>query len=397
MGRMKMQGERLRKRELAGTVLLITGSVFAGLLLGGCASVRPVWDVHSLQQNLQQKLTAEEMAELTVPYEIDDEIRDYAHALVRHTGDSYQRAIMLVDAILQRDKLNISYTRVSNMPATEVFRSSNANCLSYTNLFIGMAREVNIHAVYVDVTEIEEIQEAGNIIVSNGHICAGIFHQNSFSLVDFSPNPRRRYVRYRVIDDREAIANYYNNLGYELAYHNRDGTNLSRDADLRYFELATRIKPDFAKAFNNLGVAHARRGSFAAAEKMYRRALALQHDFSEAYANLGNLYYKWGKLDKAVFNYRKAIRFASDRTYYEYQLGMVEFTRQNYPEAIRHFERVLHRKTDFPQALNGLGMVYFRQGDTDKAIENFRHAIEVDPGYAEAIRNLRLVQLAGTR
>ena len=47
-------------------------------------------------------------------------------------------------------------------------------------------------------------------------------------------------------------------------------------------------RPDFAEAYNNLGIALTGQKKYAEAEAAYRKAIALKPDFAEAYSNLGN-------------------------------------------------------------------------------------------------------------
>src|SRR5205807_2922466 len=52
--------------------------------------------------------------------------------------------------------------------------------------------------------------------------------------------------------------------------------------------LAVHLRPDFAQAHHNLGVAMAELGQLDEAALCLRQALTLQPDYAEAYYNLGN-------------------------------------------------------------------------------------------------------------
>ena len=58
------------------------------------------------------------------------------------------------------------------------------------------------------------------------------------------------------------------------------------------------LKPDFAEAHNNLGVALKDQGKLNEAIACCRRALELKPDFAEAHNNLGNAFERTGKLDE---------------------------------------------------------------------------------------------------
>ena len=62
--------------------------------------------------------------------------------------------------------------------------------------------------------------------------------------------------------------------------------------------MATRIQPGNARAWNNLGVARARRGDDASAREAYETALELD-ELQSAHLNLAALYLRAGDLEKA--------------------------------------------------------------------------------------------------
>jgi len=55
---------------------------------------------------------------------------------------------------------------------------------------------------------------------------------------------------------------------------------------IKYFSQALNIKPDHAKAYNNLGIALARKGDRQGAIKQFSKALQIQPDYAKARQNL---------------------------------------------------------------------------------------------------------------
>jgi predicted O-linked N-acetylglucosamine transferase (SPINDLY family) len=78
------------------------------------------------------------------------------------------------------------------------------------------------------------------------------------------------------------------------------------------YRRALELKPDYAEAHNNLGVALKDQGRLDEAVACYRRALELKPDFAEAPNNLGNALKDQGKLDEAVACYRRALELKPD-------------------------------------------------------------------------------------
>ena len=90
--------------------------------------------------------------EIVIPYEINDEIRQLARTSPGDPSTDSEKVRAIVNSIIDLTGLSISYDWLSNKTAQEVFRQGRGNCLAYSNLFMGMAREVGLVAVYVDVT-----------------------------------------------------------------------------------------------------------------------------------------------------------------------------------------------------------------------------------------------------
>ena len=120
------------------------------------------------------RVSAEMRDQIIIPFEIDDEIRQLAHDITGNLTNNRLKVRAIVQAIIGLTGFSISYDWLSNKTAKEVFRQGKGNCLAYSNLFVGMAREVGLEAVYVDVTSIERHAREAEVIVNNGHVTAGI-------------------------------------------------------------------------------------------------------------------------------------------------------------------------------------------------------------------------------
>ena len=75
---------------------------------------------------------------------------------------------------------------------------------------------------------------------------------------------------------------------------------------------AIRLKPDFAEAYNNRGLARAAEDDRDGAIKDYTEAIRLKPDLAETYRNRGNARRAKGNLDGALKDYTEAIRLKPD-------------------------------------------------------------------------------------
>jgi Flp pilus assembly protein TadD len=370
---------------------------FWGGLLASCGSTKRVsYAPDEVIADLSTRLPPDVVQKVVVPYDINDEIRELAHKSVENLRTDSERTRAIVNAIIGRTGMSIAYDWLSNKTAQQVFYQGRGNCLAYTNLFVGMAREVGIDAVYVDVTTVERVSKEAEVIVNNGHITAGVRTGPDIVMIDFTRTPERQYVGAKVIDDFEAIANYYNNQGFLYGYYAEtagdQGENFDpATAELEMYQMALEVRPDFGRARNNLGVALRRRGKVDEAIEMYKMALQQDPKFSEARSNLGAAYYALGRVDDAIKEFETAAKLGGSNAYYYHHLGIIQYQQGNYEEAMRQFKKAISRDSTLADSRYYLGETYMKLGDRSKAIEAYRKTLEVDPNYLSARAKLDLL------
>ena len=363
--------------------------------LSGCVTNSPkiIYTEDELVAVLQKRMVDAEVSKTIVPFYITDEIKEYAREVVGPYYYEKGKVNALVRAIIDRKKLDVKYNEYKALNAIEVFVEGEANCIAYTNLFIGMARAVGLPVYYVDVTEVSKLKREGELVVNSGHICAGIEINGKITLIDFAEHPRIGYKFYKVIDDLEALANFINSQG--VLYSNQvdlSVEDLDSQIDIKMYRTAIRIKPTFAKAYNNLGIAYQRRRLYDLAIVQYKRAILLDSKLSAPYSNLGNVYYLKSEYSKAIENLKKALKLKKNNPYTHYAIGLVYYYKKDYPEAIKHFRRSARLNREYAEPHNLLGMVYFQQGKYEEAILEAQKALEIDPGFTQAKSNLKKYQ-----
>ena len=70
------------------------------------------------------------------------------------------------------------------------------------------------------------------------------------------------------------------------------------------YKSAIQIKPDFAEAHNNLGIAYKNIGMINEAIESYHSAIKLKSNFAEAYNNLGLIMMDQDKIEEAIMDPR---------------------------------------------------------------------------------------------
>ena len=374
---------------------VVGASVFA-ILMNACASFpKKIYTQDEILSALDMRVSAEMRDQIIIPFEIDDEIRRLTYDITGKLTNDRQKVRAIVGAIIDLTGFSISYDWLSNKTAREVFRQGKGNCLAYTNLFVGMAREVGLEAVYVDVTSIERHTREAEVIVNNGHVTAGIQVGSDVLIIDFTRTPEREYIGFKVIDDLEAIANYYNNQGFLYGYFTEtEGHELDFDPlekELEMYRVALEVLPSFQRARNNLGVGLRRRGRVKEAIEQYHMAIEVDPSFPEAHSNLGAAYYSLGRVEDAVTEFRIAAKHSGSNAYYHHHLGVVQYQLGQYKEAIKQLRRALSRDSGLAAARYYLGECYLKLGDKEKAIEEYAATLELDPNHVSARASLDLL------
>ena len=374
-------------RSLVGLSMVV-------FLLNACAAVpKKIYTQEEIVSQMEARVSAEMRDQIVIPFEIDDEIRQLADDITRNLTDDRQKVRAIVRAIIGLTEFSISYDTLSNKTAREVFRQGRGNCLAYSNLFVGMARHVGLEAVYVDVVSVERQRREAEIIVNNGHVTAGIIRGPDVTVIDFTRTPEREYIGFKVIDDLEAIANYYNNQGFLYGYFTEtEGLDFDPlEKEMEMYRLALEVLPTFQRARNNLGVGLRRRGRIQEAIEQYNMAIEVDSSFSDAHANLGAAYYALGRVEDALKELQIASRQSGSNAYFHHHLGVVQFQLEQYEEAMKEFKRALSKEPGMAEARFYLGESYLKLGDTRKAIDEYEAALELDPNHVFARAKVELL------
>jgi len=364
--------------------------------LSGCAAAQKrIYTPEEINSALDARMSAQMRNEIVIPFEIDDEIRQLAHDVTSRATTDREKMRALVHEIINLAGFSISYDWLSNKTAKEVFRQGKGNCLAYSNLFVGMARAVGLEVVYADVTSVERVSREAEIIVNSNHITAAVVRGPETILIDFTAKPEREYTGYRVIDDLEAIAHFYNNQGFLYGYFTETSSEeLGFDPlekELEMYRLSLEVLPTFQRARNNLGVALRRRGKVDEAIEQYK--LAIEHDprFAEARSNLGTAYMRQGRAEEALEQYELAAKDAGPNGFIHHRLGVAYLRLARYGDAIKQFRKALSKEPELADARYYLGECYRKQGNKKRAIEEYQAALELDPNYISARSKLELL------
>ncbi|HEV2847294.1 MAG TPA: tetratricopeptide repeat protein [Thermoanaerobaculia bacterium] len=336
------------------------------LVLAGCASPGPA-DRSALHRDLRGR--GLDPASVVIPFEVTGEMRAWVRQQVPETGSMEERLEKLLAALVSGDGLGLAYEGGRTGTAPDAFATRKANCLGFTSLFVGLAREVGLPAFYLDVDDVERFEREGDLLVISGHVSAAFdVGGGRVKVLEFTDAPRPEYRRIRRLPDLTAVALYHSNVGAELLRAGRSPEALS------WLRKATVIDPGLGDGWVNLGVALRRGGDLEGAEKAYRHALEVDPEAASAYQNLAALLRFRGRAAEADSLMALATRANAQSPFSYLALGDLSLANGRQEEARRFYRKALRLGHDDPEPYAALGLVALAGGDRGEARKWLRKA-----------------------
>jgi Flp pilus assembly protein TadD len=301
---------------------------------------------------------------------MDEEMRAFVHEHVATVTSRLERMRRLTQVMLSPGYLGIRYEPDLTLTAGETFRQRAGNCLSFSALYLLMAREAGLDAVFQDVPVLPNWRKDGSAFVVERHINVRVRIGHSSYVIDFRPPAAVAYARARRISDQNATAQYLGNLGVERF------TAADAAGAYRLFRRGLEVDPGVAPLWVNLGVVLGRNGQFDAATAAYETALALEPENLSALSNLAGLVEHRGDTERLQQLSRRIADYRARNPYYQYWLGERRLQAGDPHAALRAFRaalRLMPTESDFHFAL---ARTWRALGREDEARRSLAQALE---------------------
>ncbi|HXS79321.1 MAG TPA: tetratricopeptide repeat protein [Gammaproteobacteria bacterium] len=279
----------------------------------------------------------------------------------------------LIEALEARGMFSLEYAEVTRT-ARGAFHDRQGNCLSFTMLFVSLARAAGLQANYQSVVVPPTWSNDGQVVVANHVNTVVRTGRGEETIVDFNIRPYQSEHRSRRVSDSYALALFYTNLGAEAMLQN------DHAAALVYLREAARMRPDIAGVWVNLGVLYARHGRYEHAEAAYLRALDVDAGEPSALTNLSLVYEALGEAQLAA-EYRDHVQSYRERNpYYHFASATKAYEEEQFAEALTALRKALRLKPDEQEFYELRGKVQIALGKPRDATQSF----ELARSYAEA-------------
>jgi Flp pilus assembly protein TadD len=333
------------------------------LVLTSCTAIN-LDTAFSLDQNLQNNIIdqSSDMFVEIEPLYLSDEIKQLLDGVVEPRDSQVERVEKIQDILYGQEYLAITYSDVKTHTAVEAFHAREGNCLSVMNLYVAMARYLDVDADFQTVAVQPNWDRRGGLLVLSQHINAtGRFSAQKRYVVDFTPEIALQQLTSSIVTDLEARALYFNNLGVEALISG------DYEAALKFFKNSLFLDSEESITWNNIGATYNRLENSEYAEYAYQKSFDIDNRNATAVNNLSKFYRSRGEL-RLAREYEKSIeRFNKKNPYYHFAIGTLAFADENLPKARLAFMRAVKLKEEEPDFYAALGRVYLAMGDIEEA------------------------------
>ena len=178
------------------------------------------------------------------------------------------------------------------------------------------------------------------------------------------------------VKEKELTAQEWAEKGYK-------STDL--DEQIHCYTEAIHIKPNFAIAYHNRGLARKAKGDLDGAIKDYTEAIRIKPNYADAYINRGLARQGKGDLDGEIKDYTEAIRIKPDYADAYINRGLARHDKGDWDGAIKDYTEAIHIKPDYANAYRNRAIAWKAKEDYYSAVADYQKYFDVG-GTDEKVR-----------
>lgn len=355
----------------------------AAWLLGACASPPPAAQVPQPPPGLFED------AAFGAPSRVPDAAAVFAlsPAMERYLDHdiAYQirqlgRQRGLVDALHTKAQLRLEYDSELTRTAAEAFDARAGNCLSLVVMTAALAKKLELPIAYQALVGHETWSRSGDLSFINGHVNitvakrlvdrVGTFDSDAQIRVEFGALPVGRGQALKLVSEATIVAMFMNNRAAEFLVRGEF------DNAYAHARAAVRQDPQFAAAYNTLGVIYQRRGLAAAAERAYREALVLDAEHRSALMNLAKLLERQGRAPEAAQFMARLAQLERHPPFEHFDRGVAAAKAGDFRTARDEIRLEMKRDPDYHEFHFWLAVALYGMGDVEQAREHLSSAMK---------------------
>ena len=302
---------------------------------------------------------------------VDSEMLDFVHRYTGGLNGERQRLDMLHRAVRNSGILGMEYDPNAEGTAIQTFHRGTANCLSFANMFVALARAAGLDAEYQWLEVRPQWSRLGERVAVRLHVNVIVqTRRDGQYMVDIDPLQAQDVAGTRRLSDADARALHHNNIAMAALAQDRPG-----EAWMEVVR-ALQLSPRMTHLWVNLGAIYRLAGQHRDAERSYLQALELNPRDRSAMTNLVILYGIEGREEERAHWAGRVERYRKTNPYYHAWLGERAAEEDDWHSAREHLERAVKLSPEESHLLYTTGLVYYKLQDFAKASSYINRAIE---------------------
>jgi Flp pilus assembly protein TadD len=284
-----------------------------------------------------------------------------------------------VQALQDMKQLRLEYDTVRTRTAAEAFDARAGNCLSLVVMTGALAKYLNLPVTYQALVGNPLWSRTGGLTIVNGHVNMVVAQRlidrmvtsdtSPQVVIEFGRLPLGRGQALQVVPEATIMAMFMNNRAAE---HLLQG---EMDNAYAHAKQAVLQHPQFAAAYNTLGVVYQRKGLKAAAERAWRAALAHDGNDQSALMNLRVLLDSQQRFDEAAPLIARLAQLEKEPPFAHFDRGVAAARAGDYATARDELLREMKRDADYHEFHFWLAVSLYGLGDVETARKHLTTAM----------------------
>jgi tetratricopeptide (TPR) repeat protein len=302
---------------------------------------------------------------------VDPTIASEVEAAVGSAGTPTDRMRRLTRYLNDR---GFDYQANRSLTANEAFGARQGDCMAYTNLYLGLARNLRVPAFFVHISEARNYYEKDGMYFVSSHMAVGCALQQYTVIVDFTEQKSEYALAlYDAVDDATAAGLFYNNVAVD---HLLAGDLVYSERLLAYL---LQTLPHLKEAQNNLAVILMRQGRFPEALVVLQDAITRHPEYQPLYTNAVQAARGSGQRELAEQLEAQGERFLKRDPFFIFNQGIALYERKDFDGARAEFHKVLAHQPKSPMLFAWIARVELSAGRVPDGVRSFERAQALAP------------------
>jgi Flp pilus assembly protein TadD len=382
-----------------GVWRLLVGAFWAlcAVMALGCASSAPSLQAMDVDPRLltgetvfQRAIVPEDLPNLEI-FAVNDAMRAFIAEYVADAQLAKSRFERIMRGLAREGYFDegYEYDAGRTLTAMEAFDARAGNCLSYTTMFIALARAAGLAADYQIVDVPPTWDAEGGFLIRYSHVNAVVTggkidtrHSEEYT-VDFNVvQPEPDYSRRR-ISDPEAMALFYSNRSVDHIVSGDPRTGFA------YLRKALEIMPENVDMWLNLGAFYSKQEQPEMAVLAHRVALEIDPSSKGAMAGLARSYARMGEQRRADYYAQRVHKYHRRNPFFHFARAQAHFERGEYESSLQSVSAAIELRGRNSRFYFLKGLTQERLGDVTAARESFRKAQKLGNLDDAKVRHIR--------